>query len=39
VKEAVLTAIRDVKTAIPEAELIELTPELAGFAELSAQDR
>jgi hypothetical protein len=38
VKEAVLTAIRDVKTAIPDAELIELKPELAGFAELSAQD-
>jgi len=39
VKEAVLTGIRDVKTAIPEAGLIELKPELVGFAELWVQDR
>jgi len=35
VKEALVTAIRDVKTALPEAELIEVTPEFAGFADLS----
>jgi hypothetical protein len=33
-KEAVVTALRDVKTAIPDSELIDVTPRFPGFTNL-----
>lgn len=33
-KEAVISALRDVKTAIPDSELIEVTPKFAELTDL-----
>jgi predicted DNA-binding transcriptional regulator AlpA len=35
VKEAIISALRDVKKAIPEAELIEVTPDFVGLTDVA----
>lgn len=35
VKEAVISALRDVKSAIPDAELIEVTPDFVGLTDVA----
>jgi predicted DNA-binding transcriptional regulator AlpA len=35
VKDAIISALRDVKTAIPEAELIEVTPDFVGLTDVA----
>jgi predicted DNA-binding transcriptional regulator AlpA len=35
VKDAIISALRDVKTAIPDAELIEVTPDFVGLTDVA----